>query len=206
MLTVIQIRAARAMVGMSQKDLAAKAGISIATLNNIERGAQVDPKVSTMQALQQCLEASGIEFIFGPLGRVGVAWKPRQEHAGEATILIIDDNKADRTLYKNWLSKAPGKRYRILEAENASAGMDAFLEHQPACIILDFMMYGTDGFQLLAALKREKTTLPPIIFVTGMHNAVMEENAKSEGVHTYLNKQQLRKEDLLKAVAHALRH
>lgn len=206
MISVGQIRAARAMLNIKQKDLADKAGISIATLNNIERGVQLDPKISTMHAIQGALEKSGIEFITNTLGGVGVCLKPKHTGNGYATILIVDDNKADRTLYKNWLGKSPAKKYRIVEAENARAGFDAYIEHQPDCVILDFMMYGADGFQLLAALKREQAKLPPIIFVTGMHNEILEDSAKSQGVHAYLNKQLLNREEFVSTIESALAH
>lgn len=204
MISEKQIKAARALLGIKQSDLVKMAGISIATLNNIERGAQTDPKLSTLKAIQGALEKEGIEFIDDPFEGVGVCLKPRAISPENAVILIVDDNKADRALYKSWLLKAPGKRYRIREADNARAGYDAFVEHQPNCIILDFMMYGADGFQLLAALRRDHATLPPIIFVTGMHNDVMEESAKSQGVHAYLNKQKMSKEDLCRAAESAL--
>lgn len=200
MIAIEQIKAARAILGMGQKELAAKAGVSIATLNNLERGAQTDPKMSTMKAIQQSLEAEGIEFIADPLRGVGLYLKPRRQMGDNIVVLIIDDSKADRTLYKNWLKNAPNKKYTVFEAENASAGLDAFAECNPDCIILDFMMYGADGFQLLASLKKENIKLPPIIFITGMHNEDLEESAKSQGVYKYLNKQELTREILYETV------
>jgi len=56
-----QIRAARALIGIKQSDLARGAGISLATLNNIERGVG-DPRTSTLEAIERALAASGIEF------------------------------------------------------------------------------------------------------------------------------------------------
>ncbi|OCJ02454.1 transcriptional regulator [Rhizobium sp. AC27/96] len=56
-----QIRAARAMLGLTQADLAKAAGISTTGLNNIERGT-ADPKASTLRAIQAALETAGIIF------------------------------------------------------------------------------------------------------------------------------------------------
>ncbi len=205
MITIEQIKAARAMLGMNQKRLAEKAGVAIATLNNIERGAQTDPKLSTMRAVQGALEKEGIEFTSDAMGSIGILLKPKYKAAKVATILIVDDNRADRTLYRNWLSGVAGKKYRVVEAENARAGFDAFVTHAPQCVVLDFMMYGSDGFQLLAALKRDHTKLPPIVFVTGMHNDILEESAKAQGVYRYLNKQTLTSAVFCKTVAEALK-
>src|SRR5690242_4201809 len=55
MTTPAQIRAARALLGWKQAELAAKAGISTNTLNNIERGV-ADPKLSTVNAIRRALE------------------------------------------------------------------------------------------------------------------------------------------------------
>lgn len=62
MITALQIRGARAMVGLTQAELASSAGISTTALNNIERGA-ADPKASTLGALQKALEAAGVVFL-----------------------------------------------------------------------------------------------------------------------------------------------
>ena len=64
MLTPAQIRAARAMLDLTQGELASRAGISKAGLINIERG-QSDPKVSTLGAIRRALEAAGVEFTDG---------------------------------------------------------------------------------------------------------------------------------------------
>ena len=60
MITVAQIRAGRAMARLTQAQLAARAGISTATMYNIEHG--TDAKGSTLRAIQAALEESGIEF------------------------------------------------------------------------------------------------------------------------------------------------
>ncbi|WOS62177.1 helix-turn-helix transcriptional regulator [Sinorhizobium fredii] len=62
MITAEQIRGARAMLGMTQADLAKLAGISTTGLNNIERGT-ADPKASTLRAIEEALEAAGAIFV-----------------------------------------------------------------------------------------------------------------------------------------------
>ena len=62
MITPAQIRAARALLGWHQSDVARAAGVSLNTLNNLERGV-VDARSSTVNAVQGALERAGIEFI-----------------------------------------------------------------------------------------------------------------------------------------------
>jgi DNA-binding XRE family transcriptional regulator len=60
-ITHLQIRAARAMIGITQAELAREAGLSTTGLNNIEAG-RADAKGSTLRAIQAALEAHGVEF------------------------------------------------------------------------------------------------------------------------------------------------
>lgn len=61
MITSTQIRAARGLVCFSKAKLAAAAGVSYQTIKLIELGN--DSKASTLRAIQQALEAAGVEFI-----------------------------------------------------------------------------------------------------------------------------------------------
>jgi predicted transcriptional regulator len=62
MISPRQIRAARALLDWSQQELADKAIISLNALTRLER-AQVDPRVSTVTAVERALNKAGVEFI-----------------------------------------------------------------------------------------------------------------------------------------------
>lgn len=62
MITPAQIRAARALIGWKQTDLAAASQVSEMSVKNIERGA-TDPRVSTLIAIQKALETAGVIFL-----------------------------------------------------------------------------------------------------------------------------------------------
>jgi ribosome-binding protein aMBF1 (putative translation factor) len=68
MITERQIRAARALLGWSQQQLADKAIVSINAVTRLERG-EVDPRMSTVVAVEKALQKAGIEFI--PAGEKG---------------------------------------------------------------------------------------------------------------------------------------
>jgi len=64
MLTGPQIRAARAMLGWSAKELAARSGVSYPTIQRAESAHDVpEMKTGNLLALQRTLEGSGITFI-----------------------------------------------------------------------------------------------------------------------------------------------
>lgn len=62
MITARQIRAARALLGWSQQQLADKAIVSLNALARLETG-NVDSRVSTLSAIQKALTKAGIEFL-----------------------------------------------------------------------------------------------------------------------------------------------
>ena len=56
-----QIKAARALLGWRQADLAQHSGVPEVTVKNVERGAH-SPRVTTMKAIRKAFERAGIEF------------------------------------------------------------------------------------------------------------------------------------------------
>jgi transcriptional regulator with XRE-family HTH domain len=59
-----QIRAARALLGWTQGDLAKTSGVGIATIQRMEkRNELMTGYVSTLMRLQEALEKAGIQFI-----------------------------------------------------------------------------------------------------------------------------------------------
>src|SRR5258708_58973 len=57
-----QIRAARGLLHISQKELAEKAHLSINSLNNIEREVG-SPRLDSMKSIEDALASLGIEFL-----------------------------------------------------------------------------------------------------------------------------------------------
>lgn len=62
MITSRQIKAARGLLGWTQKDLADKCGFSIGAINRLEKGSS-DPKSSTLKIIQMAFENEGIVLI-----------------------------------------------------------------------------------------------------------------------------------------------
>ncbi|MEO1016904.1 MAG: helix-turn-helix domain-containing protein [Pseudomonadota bacterium] len=71
-MTSEQCRAARALLAMSQDDLAAVSGVAKRTIADVERATRRSPHRSTLAALQRALEAAGVEFITENGGGPGV--------------------------------------------------------------------------------------------------------------------------------------
>ena len=77
MATVEQIRAARALLGWSQTELASRAGLSLPTVKRLEGG--FGPEVSSESRLKlvHALEHAGVEFIDENGGGLGVRFRER---------------------------------------------------------------------------------------------------------------------------------
>ena len=71
-MTIEQLRAARGLLGWSQSELAAQAGLSLPTVKRLE--AEFGPRVSNEArgTLQRAIEAAGVDFIDENGGGPGV--------------------------------------------------------------------------------------------------------------------------------------
>jgi predicted transcriptional regulator len=64
--SVRQIKAARALLGWSQDDLAARSGVSQPTIKRLEaQGGDLGGRAETGEKLRRALEKAGIEFTNG---------------------------------------------------------------------------------------------------------------------------------------------
>ena len=70
-MTPAQCRAARAILGLEQSDVAAAAGVARATLIDFEKEQRV-PRPATVAAIRAALEAAGVEFLDPNGGGPGV--------------------------------------------------------------------------------------------------------------------------------------
>lgn len=76
MITSGQIKAARALVGWTARDLAAKAEIGFSTLIRLESAEGVPSgNIKTIDAVKKALEDAGVEFTGTPDSQAGVRWR-----------------------------------------------------------------------------------------------------------------------------------
>lgn len=69
-----------------------------------------------------------------------------------ATVLVVDDEPSIRNLVKSYLE---AEDLRVITASTGPEGLQAARTHQPDLIILDIMLPGMDGIQVLQELRRE---------------------------------------------------
>ena len=92
------------------------------------------------------------------------------------TVLVVDDEAAIREMLSISLDAAD---FNVLQAENAQQAHAIILDRHPDLVLLDWMMPGTSGLELLRRLKRDELTEKiPVIMLT----AKAEEDSKVYGL------------------------
>ncbi|MFV8817418.1 phosphate regulon transcriptional regulator PhoB [Haliea sp. E17] len=82
----------------------------------------------------------------------------------ERSVLIVDDEFAIRDMLRMALEIAD---YNVLEADNIQDAYTRIVDDRPDIILLDWMLPGGSGIELLRRLKREETTKEvPVIMLT----------------------------------------
>jgi transcriptional regulator with XRE-family HTH domain len=77
MVNYFQLRAARALTGLSQAEVSEAAGISVPTLKRAEAEGPIKVSDQTIANIAKVLEKAGVEFIAENGGGAGVRMKKR---------------------------------------------------------------------------------------------------------------------------------
>jgi two-component system, sensor histidine kinase and response regulator len=123
------------------------------------------------------------------------------ERVPSATILVVDDNEANRALARETLED---EGYRVVLATNGLEGIQTFETVKPDCILLDIRMPDLDGFEVCRRIRK----MPggpetPIVFVTALRDVDTFDRAIVAGGDDFLTKP-LRPIDLAHRVRTAL--
>ncbi|MEJ5186150.1 MAG: response regulator [Candidatus Geothermincolales bacterium] len=94
----------------------------------------------------------------------GVEETPDLQRQRKHRVLVVDDDPVIRELVRETLND---DRFQVLEACDGSEGMRLCLEQKPDLVILDIMMPGQDGLEVLRKLREDTfTSHIPIILLT----------------------------------------
>ena len=100
-------------------------------------------------------------------------------------ILIVDDDKTNLMFLDNLLSK----EYALHIAKDGEQALKRAVEYPPDLILLDIIMPGMSGYDVLTKLKgSEKTRDIPVIFITGLDTSEAEMKGLELGADDYIFK------------------
>lgn len=101
-------------------------------------------------------------------------------------VLIIEDDTFLRELISQKLSK---EGYSIIEAIDGEEGVKKTKEEKPEIILLDLILPGIDGFEVLSQIKGDQTTSSiPVIILSNLGQKEDIERGLKLGAVDYLIK------------------
>jgi len=101
------------------------------------------------------------------------------------SLLIVDDDASSLMELASILKQD----YKIYAVKDGKAALDKAFEAKPDLILLDVVMPGMNGFEVLAELKRsEKTKDIPVMFITGINDSEGEREGLEIGAVDYIRK------------------
>ncbi len=119
------------------------------------------------------------------------------------TILVIDDDEDIRQFLKRTLETAGG--YTVLTAGNGRDGIKLARKKIPDLVLLDIMMPGLDGFDVLKRLKSDyKTMSIPVVILSSETSEEIKVKGASLYSDLYLTKP-ITRDDLLEKVRQSLK-
>ena len=102
---------------------------------------------------------------------------------GNQKILVIDDEASIRSLVSAYLQP---EGYEVITAADGPTGLQATRTHHPDLVVLDIMLPGMDGIELLTRLRRESDAY--VILLTAKTDETDKIIGLSVGADDYVTK------------------
>ncbi len=122
--------------------------------------------VSRLQEADKARALGADDFHLKPLDRRWLLEKLRRvvRRTAAEKLLIIDDDEIARYVIRDLASDT---RFETVEAAGGPEGLDAARRHRPNAILLDLVMPGMNGYEVLDRLRADPLTRDiPVIIVT----------------------------------------
>ncbi len=104
----------------------------------------------------------------------------------KACILVVDDNEANRDLLSRRLRK---KGFAVELAASVPQALEAVSRVEFDLVLLDIMMPGMDGFEVLSRIRAERSSLElPVILATAMDDSKDVIQGLEAGANDYVTK------------------
>jgi signal transduction histidine kinase/CheY-like chemotaxis protein/putative methionine-R-sulfoxide reductase with GAF domain len=158
---------------------------------------------SIAQEADRALSLSASAFIAKPVDGAELQRTLSRIAKPGGTVLAIDDDENMLRIVSKILGRLD---YRVYTAPNGAKGLESINESAPDAIVLDLMMPGVNGFDILAELSRnEETRDIPVIVVTAKDLDPDERAIIMRQVTALLEKGVFKPSDLDEAIKASLR-
>jgi DNA-binding response OmpR family regulator len=116
----------------------------------------------------------------------------------DKTVLIVED---DEPILRVLTDKMTNEGLTVIQARDGREGLKKALKERPDLILLDILMPGMDGMEMLKALRRDKWgKAADVVILTNLSYEIKEEEAMEYGVQDYWVKSDWRIDDIAKKV------
>lgn len=117
-------------------------------------------------------------------------------------ILLIEDDKDQILMYQTNFELAG---YAFISAKNGPDGLKLAETEQPDIILIDLLMEGMDGIQVLEHLKSNPETKGiPAVIVTNLDKHDLAKKAKELGARDFIVKASVSLREMMERVGRAL--
>jgi two-component system sensor histidine kinase/response regulator len=114
--------------------------------------------------------------------------------------MVVDDQQANLRAVSALLSRSG---HQVITAGNGGEALQLAIEQLPDLLLLDMMMPGMDGFELMAQIKQHPPLLRmPVVFLTAAHDRDLLLRAFDAGAVDYVTKPFMPEELLARVNAH----
>lgn len=119
------------------------------------------------------------------------------------TILIIEDDKFLRELIAQKLIK---EGYEVSEAVDGEEGIKKVKDEKPTLVLLDLILPGIDGFEVLNRMKEDIALSPiPVIILSNLGQKEDVEKGLKLGAADYLIKAHFTPGEIIEKIKNALK-
>jgi DNA-binding response OmpR family regulator len=115
-------------------------------------------------------------------------------------VVMVEDDVPLRVFISDKLAE---HGIKTIECGDGDAALEIITAHRPDCIILDMMLPGKNGMEILAELRNTNYLVPVIVLTTLSGDAGLKEEALKRNA-VFLNKAEVSIEQVLDAVMHAI--
>lgn len=99
-------------------------------------------------------------------------------------VLIVDDDRLLRAMLKDALADVP---CTVREADSGDAALAAITEKAPAVLLLDLVMPGRSGLDLLKVIT-ERQLSTRVVVISSLDTESLVQLARRDGAHGFLSK------------------
>ena len=123
--------------------------------------------------------------------------------SGASKILIIEDDKFLRQLIVQKLAK---EGYETIEAIDGEQGLKKVEEESPGLVLLDLILPGIDGFEVLSRMKKnEELAKVPVIILSNLGQQEDVQRGLNLGAVDYLIKAHFTPGEIVEKIRKALK-